>query len=66
MFLKSLEKYSIFDEFYIFFREMPLRIYKGINAIQMLIIFIIKPQNYINILLNVLCRKHLAQTRNAF
>ena len=44
MFLKSFrKKYSIFDEFYIFFREMPLRIYKGINAIQMLIIFIIKP-----------------------
>ena len=44
MFLKSIrKKYSIFDKFYIFFREMHLRIYKRINAIQMLIMFILKP-----------------------
>ena len=53
MFLKSIrKKYSIFNNFYIFFREMHLRIYKRINAIQMLIIFIMKPSKLYKYSLN--------------
>ena len=53
MFLKSIrEKNSNFNNIYVFFREMPLSVSKRINAIQMLIIFIIKPSKLYKYSLN--------------
>ena len=44
LFIKAFRrKNSIFNKLYIYFREMPLRVNKTINAIQMLIIFLINP-----------------------